>query len=151
MKVLGVNAAQASLWLCVVDGDVPEDTDPSNLTLRAGVACGFALLAFHGECVRVLTRLAPDRIVILDPEPVASLKASARSRFAAEALLAFAAEQAEISCVRIARATARSRLQLGQKGPLKDHVRSVLPEPAGPHWAGKRDLAALAAVAVLRG
>ena len=44
MKVLGVNAGQASLWLCVVGDEGPEDTDPSSLTLFDGPVGGHALL-----------------------------------------------------------------------------------------------------------
>ena len=152
MKVLGVNAGQASLWLCVVGDEGPEDTDPSSLTLLDGPVGGHALVAFHSECARVLSRLTPDRVVILDPEPTAPLPlSSARPRFSAEAILALAAEQAGIDCERIARATVRSRHQLGRKGALKAHVKSVVPESAGPYWGGKRDLAALAALAVREG
>lgn len=151
MKMLGVNASQASLWLCVVGDDGPEDTDPSSLALCDGAAAGYALLAFHGECTRVLTRLAPNRIVILDPEPTASLRAAARPRFSAETILAFAAEQAGINCERITRAAVRSRHQLGRKGALGAHAKSVIPEPVGTHWIGKRDLAALAALAARKG
>jgi hypothetical protein len=56
-----------------------------------------------------------------------------------------------VTCVRLARATLRSRLDLPRTGGIADHVTSVFDTPVGKYWTKKRDLAALAARAEIVG
>ena len=153
MRFLGVNAAGGKLWLCLVDDHGAAETEPAWLELRDGPHAGYAIAAFRDECVHVLTALAPDRVVILDMEPGGRVPkvADLRTRFTAETLLASCAVDAGVTCVRLARATLRSRLGLPRKGGVADHVTSVFDTPVGKHWTKKRDLAALAARAEIVG
>lgn len=153
MRVLGVNAAGGKLWLCIVDDDGASDTQPVSLELREGLDAGYAIAAFRDECVHALTALSPDRVVILDMEPGGRVPkvADLRTRFTAETLLASCAVDARVTCVRITRATLRSRLGLPRTGGVADHVTSIFDTPAGKHWTKKRDLAALAARAEIVG
>jgi hypothetical protein len=153
LRVLGVNAAAGKLWLCMVDDGGPAETEPAFLELRDGPHAGYAIAAFRDECVHALTALSPDRVVILDMEQggPASKVADLRTRFTAETLLASCAVDATVTCVRLARATLRSRLGLPRRGSIADHVASVFDVPVGKNWTKKRDLAALAARAEIVG
>ncbi|WP_370944744.1 hypothetical protein AB5J62_37300 [Amycolatopsis sp. cg5] len=153
MRVLGVNAAGGKLWLCLVDDSGVLETEPTCLELRDGPQAGYAIVAFRDECVHALTALSPNRVVILDMEPGGRVPkvADMRTRFTAEALLASCAVDAEVTCVRLARATLRSRLGLPRKGAVADHVASVFDTPVGKYWTKKRDLAAVAARAEIVG
>jgi hypothetical protein len=147
LRVLGVNATAGKLWLCLVDDNGPQETEPGLLELRAGIQAGYAIKAFQDECNHMLTALSPDHIVILDMETGGrNLKiADMRSRFAAETLLAVCAADMGLTCVRLARATLRSRLAIPRTGALANHVDSIFSAPVGTNWKKKRDLAALAA------
>lgn len=148
LRCLGVNAAQGRLWLCLVHDDKPIETSPESMSLLEGQQAGYDLIAFQRECLRVLSRLSPGLVVILEPETTAKLSYRAtRDRLAAETILALAAAEAGIECQRSARASLRSRLEVPRSGSLKDHVPSVVPQPVGKSWSGRRDLAALAAIA----
>lgn len=73
-----------------------------------------------------------------------------QKRFALEMLLALGAAEAGADCDRLSRAAARSVLGLPRSGQLAKLVPEVT-ERVGKHWGpGKRDLAALAAVAAER-
>ena len=54
MRVLGVNAAGAKLWLTLVADDGPEDTDPPCLELSEGAEGGLSISAFRVECRHVV-------------------------------------------------------------------------------------------------
>jgi hypothetical protein len=148
-----VNAAGGKLWLCLVDDHGALRAEPEFLELRAGPHAGYAITAFREECVHTLTALSPDRVVILDMEPGGRIPkvADLRTRFTAETLLASSAVDAEVTCVRLARATLRSRLGLPRTGGVADHATSVFDTPVGKYWTKKRDLAALAARAEIVG
>jgi hypothetical protein len=148
-----VNAAGHKLWLCLVKDDEAFETEPNCVELRAGPNAGYAMTAFRSECVHTLNALAPDRVVILDMEPGGRVPkmADLRARFTAETLLVSCAVEAEVTCVRLARATLRSRLSLPRKGGVADHATSVFDTPVGRNWTKKRDLAALAARAEIVG
>jgi hypothetical protein len=109
MKVLGVNGAGSKLWLTLVGDDGPEDTKPSSLDMSQGPEGGLSVTAFRVECRHVLSRLKPDLVVVLDPEPTGSLAwKSFLPRVAAETLLVAEAADAGIPCERISRAGVRS-------------------------------------------
>lgn len=153
VTVLGVNGSAGTLWLCLVEGERALETDPGRLELHDGPEAGYAIGSFRDECTRVLKALSPDRLVILDMEQTrqAPKVADLRARFTAEALLAAAAIDAGLPCVRLARATVRSRLGLPRAGKLADHVPIVFAAPTGTYWKSKRDFAALAARAEIVG
>ena len=114
--------------------------------MPTGVETGQQLVEFRDQCRRVLNRVKPDHVLILDPEPTGQLSyKQSRGRVTGETLLALAAAEAEIPCDRMSRATVRSRVGLDRSGRLSDRVAEVLPTPPCTHWKGKRDLAALVA------
>jgi hypothetical protein len=149
LRFLGVNATGAKLWLCLVGDDGVMTTEPGWLELHEGHQAGYAMTAFREECAQALTALAPDRVVILEMETSGRVPkvADMRNRFTAETILTSCAIDAEMTCVRLARATVRSRLCLPRAGALASHVTSVFETPIGKYWTNKRDLAALAAQA----
>jgi hypothetical protein len=153
LNVLGVNAVGGKLWLCLVNEEGAQETEPACVELRTGSQAGYAIEAFRAESVHALKALSPDRVVVLDLEAGGRVPkiADMRTRFSAEALLASVAVDAGVPCVRLARATLRSRLGLPRKGGLSDHVTQVFPASVGTHWTKKRDLAALAARAEIVG
>jgi hypothetical protein len=147
VTVLGVHGSGSTLWLCLVEDERALETDPGRLELREGLEAGYAIGSFRDECTRTLKALAPDRIAILDMEQSRQVPkiADMRARFTAEALLAACAIDAGLPCVRLPRATVRSRLGLPRSGKLADHVSLVFDAPTGTYWKAKRDFAALAA------
>ena len=148
-----MNAVGGKLWLCLVNEDGALETEPASLELRTGSQAGYAIEAFRAECVHALKALSPNRVVILDLEAGGRVPkvADMRTRFTAEALLVSCAVDAGVPCVRLARATLRSRLGLPRTGGIADHVAQVFTAPAGKYWTKKRDLAALAARAEIAG
>jgi hypothetical protein len=153
LKVLGVNAVAGKLWLCLVSEDGALETEPACLELRTGAQAGYDIESFRAECIHALKALSPNRVVILDLEAGGRVPkiADLRTRFTGEALLVSCAVDAGVLCVRLARATLRSRLGLPRTGGIADHVTQVFAVPAGKYWTKKRDLAALAARAEIVG
>ncbi len=135
MKVLGVNATAGKLWFCLVDDNGAHETEPGWLELRDGTQAGYAMQAFQSECNHMLTALSPARIVILDMETGGRTPkiSGLRSRCTAETLLALCAVNMGVACVRLPRATLRSRLAIPRKGALTDHVNQVFSAPVGAH------------------
>lgn len=149
---MGVNPSANGMWLvCADDGEVV-DTSPFRLALPSGMESGQKLAALLDECERALRDLAPDGIVVLDPEVTAKIPFSqARARVTAETLLALAAAKVDLPYEKLSRAGLRSRLELPRSGKLTALVPQKVPQPLAPHWTGKRDLAALAALAGIDG
>ncbi|MBA8965059.1 hypothetical protein JOJ86_007425 [Rhodococcus percolatus] len=147
MKVLGVNGASSKLYLGVVGDNGPELVDPPALEVGTGGEGGLSLIALRSECDHALARIAPDLVVILDPESNAKLTwKAAMPRLSAETVLVCAATAAGIPVERVTRPFVRSACSFGRSGSLASHAKDRYPDPVGPYWAGKRDLAALAAV-----
>lgn len=147
MKVLGVNGASTKLYLAVVGDDGLEHVDPPLLEVVQGNEGGLALIALRLECEHALARIAPDLVVILDPEANAKLTwKTTMQRVSAESVLVCAATAAGISVERVTRPSVRSACSFGRSGSLAVHAKEHYPDSVGPYWAGKRDLAALAAV-----
>lgn len=146
MKVLGVNGSGATLWLALFGHDGPEDTEPYSLQLGDGSEGGLALTDLKAEARHVLTRLKPDLVVVLDPESNGVFKwKNTLLRVSAETMLVLAADATKIPVERVTRASVRSKLSLGRSGSLASHAKEAYPDRVGSHWAGKRDVAVLAA------
>lgn len=136
------------MWLaCAEDGDLIA-TELVSLSLPSGMESGQQLAYLLEDSKRALERLAPDRVLILDPESIGKLTyAQSRRRVTGETLLTLAAAQAELPCDYVSRKALRKELGLPARGKLTDLVRDVVSEPLKPHWKNERDLAALAALA----
>lgn len=148
MRSLGVNPAGGVLWLACAEAGRVLDLSPYSVSLASGLEASESLIAFVEESERVLRDLAPDRVLLLDPETNAKFAFSAvRVRVTGETLFAFAAAKAGVACERLTRPTVRTRLSLPRSGSLESHVGTCVPSPLAPHWKKKRDLAALAALA----
>lgn len=144
---MGVNPSANGMWLVCADDGKVLSTVPYRLSMPSGMESGQKLIGLLDECERVLRDLAPDRIVVLDPEPTARMTFSkSRPRVTAETLLALAAARADLPFGKVSRAAVRSRLGLPKSGGLPTLVPATV-ERLDPHWKGKRDLAALAALA----
>lgn len=147
MRVMGVHCSTQDAYLAVVDGRVVVDDMPERLRLPAGVESGAGLLEFVEEVRRALGRVAPDHVVILQPEgkqPGASY-ARIAPRVVIETLLRLCAAQEGISVDLQPRPTVRARLGLPARGSLETHIDRAGPA-TGQYWAAGRALAALAAL-----
>lgn len=148
MRTLGVNGAGASLYLAVAQDGVILDVAPYIFAEPSGLAACDRLPALRDRAEKTVKSLGVERVRILDPE--VTYKAAAVSlldRIALETVFALGAADAGVDCERLPRPTLRSLLALPKKGALIDLVTGVTPR-TGPHWSpGKRDLAALAAIA----
>lgn len=149
MRTVGANSTGDRLWLVTVVDGVVVDTLPQSLTLPSGLESGRQLEAMLESAKRAMRDLQPDRVAVLDPEQRNQLNfAQSRRRVVGETLLALACASLDIPCDYLARATLRARLQLPRSGPLVGLVETVIPTGLARNWGGKRDLAALAALAV---
>ena len=150
MRTLGVNGAGDTLYFAVADSGEVLDLDPYVFAEPTGIPAVRRYAALRAEGEKVVRSLEVERVRILDPETTYAPPAvSVQKRFALETLLHLGACDAGVDCDRMSRARCRSLLELPKKGALPDLVKEAT-EKVGPHWARKRDLAALAALAAGR-
>ena len=147
MRVLGVNGSGPDLWVALYGDDGPESTDPVKLSLPDGTEGGYALNSFRTTVEHTLREWSPEIIVILNPRSPTGDPPWRRAlpRISAETMLVLAATACDIPVERVAPGSIQSKLALGKSGGLREHAKKLLPVKVGTHWAGKRDLAALAA------
>lgn len=145
---MGVNAAGTKLWLAgTVDGQLI-DIQPYVLEMPTGLESGDQLVAFLEDCKRVVAKLRPHRVVVLNPESMAQASLlKARDRATGEAFISLASAQAGIPCDYVSRQKLRATLELPKSGKLADVAKQVVSKPMRPHWKNARDLASLAALA----
>lgn len=151
MRTLGLHAAGDTLYLAVaVDGEV-SDIGPYVFQQPQGLSAARGLTALRTEAAKVVTSLKIERVRILNAEPnYKGTYSSLLTRVALETIFALGAAEADVDCDRFTRAKVRSLLSLSKSGSLTARVGEVT-APVGPQWApGKRDLAALTAIAADR-
>jgi len=136
------------MWLvCATDSQIVP-TEPPSLRLPSGLESGQQLAALLDDCERVLRKLKPARVVVLDPETNNQLTfAKSRGRVTGEVIMSIAAAQLDIHCSYMSRKALRSQLGLPASGKLSSHAALVVAVPLSPNWRDKRDLASLAALA----
>lgn len=151
VKTLGVNGTNDRAYLAVArDGEVI-DTQPYSVSLATGMPDGEQLITLRDEIVRLLEVHRIDRVRILDAESNYQSSYSALTgRLTIETVIALAASEKEIDCLRLTRRRVRSILEIEIKGKLSVEAARSYPIVGGS-WTGKRDLAALAAIAGNRG
>ncbi len=138
------------MWLACADDGAIVDTTPYQLDVPAGLERGLQLVGLLDECTRVLEKLSPGAVAILNPESTARITSfgSVRARVTGEVMLSLAAAKLGLPCRYISRPTVRSVLKLGTRGRLSDVVTNATGVQLRPHWKGERDLAALTALAL---
>ncbi|WP_447946271.1 hypothetical protein [Microbacterium lacticum] len=148
MALLGVNGTANELWLAVVSDEgevldsqvriVPAPDSPLATQIRTAL----------DEAERVIETNGITVVVILEPETGRFQPSYFQSvlRISLESAVVLAADQAGIVSVRRSRKWVRATLDLPRTGALSAHAAAVV-EPHPPHWASKRDVAALAALA----
>jgi hypothetical protein len=152
MAVLGINGTTGGLWLAVVGDDRQVADSPPQLNPASNAPLDKQIPIAVADAKRLFDRLGIFTVVILDAETGGRNSPSYTQlvpRISMEAAVMYAAHEHGIPAVRVTRARVRSALDLPKSGKLSDLAATVL-EPHPPHWVGKRDLAALAALAVLR-
>lgn len=147
MRTLGVNVASDCAYLSIVDDGRVVDAQPYSLGAPQGLAGGVALVAFKDDFRKILATYEVRRLRVLDPEAThrGSYVSFAR-RYTLEAIIVLAGAEQGIDSDRISRASVRSILSLPRQRSLQAHASGLI-EPTGPYWSGKRDAAALAALA----
>lgn len=151
MRYLGVNCSSSFAFLAlIVDGAVVTG-DPPRYAPPSGESSARLDRFFEGFR-EILADLTPDVVALVQPEQETRFRLSYSAlepRIAMETLvrLATVRSDAGIAMEVLARPTVRSRLGLPASGKLVNLVERVIPEPVGPYWRDKRDLAALAALA----
>lgn len=152
MRTLGASATGATIWLAVIEDGQLRDSDPHRLVAGEGLERGQQLVALLDDCTRVLEELKPEAVSVLDPEGNGKFTfRQSRDRITGEVLLSLAAARLSIPCSYVSRASVKSRLSLGSAGSLASHAPKVFRQPLSPYWKGKRDLAAMAALAAQEG
>jgi hypothetical protein len=150
MRVLGVNGSTSSLWLALVDDDREVVAGgPTHLSAPENASVAHLLDTVRAEATRLLESHRVERVRVLDAETNGQPSyAQLAKRIGMETAFMLAAHDLQLDVDRITRARLRSVLQLGNSGRLTDLASGRLVANA-PHWANKRDLAALAAMAGL--
>ena len=147
MRALGVNGTGDTLWLaCAEDGELV-DLDPYSFKLPAGLERGEALRAGVEELAAILKRCGADVVALQEPETTSSTYQSLVPRMTVEIVLEFAAAEVSVEFRRVSRAKLRSLLELPRSGSVNGYASQVIAKPQNPHWAKKRDIAAMVAVA----
>lgn len=150
MRAVGVNVAADIAYLSVIDDEKLLDVEPFMLRLPQGLVGTDALLGLRDDVAKVLTTHGVDRLRVLDAETNSSGSySSLKTRLSIETVFLLAAAERGIDAGRLARAQVRSILSLSRQGSLKTHAVTVC-LPSGPYWSGKRDVAAMAAIAAGR-
>lgn len=151
MRILGVNAAGSHLYFAVVEDGAIVDSEPYSITFAAAALDQQRLVVLHDDMKRVLEIANADSIRVLDAEAgYQDTQKGWRDRMALESVLELAAAERGTQFFRATRSSVRTAFGLPKVGKLGSYV-SGLTDPAGRYWAGKRDLAALAALATLKG
>lgn len=145
--VLGANATSGTLWFAVAVDGVLTHEDPSKFDLPAGLVRPRALEAGRDEIADMLARLNVELVVLAEPEVSQQTYQSLVARMSVELVLEFGAAKAGVELRRLTRAKVRSAHGLGRRGSVSSHAKAVISDPLAPHWANKRDVAALAALA----
>ena len=146
-----MSAAGSRLWLAVVDDGDLVSVEPYLLEVPEGLESGERLVAFLDDCRRVVAKLSPGRVLVLNPETTGQTTfLKSRGRATAEAFMSLAAAQAEVPCTYLTRQRLRSVLGLPKAGKLSDLAGTLVHKPMRPHWKNERDLASLAALAAHR-
>ncbi|GAA1778884.1 hypothetical protein GCM10009795_026230 [Nocardioides hankookensis] len=147
MRALGVNGAGDTLWLACADDGELVDLDPYSFKLPAGLERGEGLRAGVEELAAILKRVAPDVVALQEPETSQATYQSLVPRMSVEIVLEFAAAEAGVEMRRVSRAKLRSLLGLPRSGAVSSYSSEVISKPQNPHWAKKREIAAMSAVA----
>ncbi|MFC5996026.1 hypothetical protein ACFQE5_17615 [Pseudonocardia hispaniensis] len=150
MRTVGINVAADTAYLSVVDDGELLEAEPYLLRLPRGLDGARALLGLRDDVAKVLTTHGVNRLRVLDAEANSNGSyASLKDRLSIETTFMLAAAEHDIDAGRLTRAQVRSILSLPREGALKTHAAAVC-SPSGPYWSGKRDIAAMAAIAAGR-
>lgn len=147
MRTLGINGAGNVLYLAVAEDDRILDLEPYSVTEPEGLASDQRLISVRDRFKRILATHSVQRVRVLDAETqYKTTYAALRDRMAMETVALMASAESGVDACRLSRQKVKSLLGLTGPGALGTRVQEVT-EPIGGHWARKRDLAALVALA----
>ncbi len=151
MRALGLNCAANTIYLVTLeDGKILED-DPLRLGMPDLEAASTQLRAFISTFGSALIDLAVERIGLVLPESTyQTTYKQLADRAAAETLIRLSALEQQVRFERLTRQRVRAALKLGQAGSLSSLVEKVVSAGKEPYWRQGRDLAAVAAFAVVK-
>ena len=151
MRALGLNCAANTIYLVTLeDGKILGD-DPLRLGMPDLEAASTQLRSFMSTFDSALIDLAVERIGLVLPE--SSYQATYKQladRAAAETLIRLTALDHQVRFERLTRQRVRAVLKLGPAGSLSSLVEKVVKAGNEPYWRQGRDLAAVAALAVVK-
>ena len=148
-RVLGVVSKKDQILVAIADdGLIIEDADHDRVEIARGSDEAGQLLAFNEDVQRLLAEVQPDRVRMLKPEGNhAAVYGEWAPKLALETIVRLCCAQAEIPVDVLARATARTRLNIDRRGNFEKHLPAALGEPVGRYWSQGRNVAAAAALA----
>lgn len=148
VAILGVNGATNELWLAVVSDDGEVLDAQVRIQPASDSPLGTQVSTALDEAGRIIVTNGITAAVILEPETGQFQPSYSASvlRISLETAVVMAAHRAGVPVVRRSRKWVRTKLDLPNRGKLSELARDVV-EAHPPHWTGKRDLAALAALA----
>ena len=146
-KVMGVNITSSHAFFAVADDGVIVDGHVERSDVPQAQSGGVQLVEALADLNRRLAASDPALIAILQAETnYTDTDVGWRPRMTYEALIRVAAGERQIPTEFLGRAAVRSRLSLGRKGKLADHL-GAAGDAVGRYWTAGRGLAALTALA----
>jgi hypothetical protein len=151
VRTLGVTCTPRIAYLTLAVDGVITEASVERVEVAAQYESSAELLSTLEEIKRALGQLRPDAIALLMPEQGGRKRTypEIAPRVALETLIRNGAVQDHVDIEVLARPTARARLGIARSGDLASHVGEVIPERVGRYWTAGRDVAGLAALAVL--
>jgi hypothetical protein len=153
VRTVGVSCTPHIAYLTLaVDAEI-EEAPVERVEVAAQYEASAELLSTLGEIKRAFGQLRPDKVGLLMPEQSRHKKTyqEIAPRVALETLVRIAVVEAGIDIEVLARPTVRARLRIAKKGDLSSHVGEAIGKPVGHYWSKGRDIAGLAALAIIDG
>jgi hypothetical protein len=153
VRSVGVTCTPHVAYLSLAINGAIAEAPVERVEVAAQYESSEELLSTLDEIKRALGQLRPDVVVLLMPEQSRHKRTyqEIAPRVALETLVRIAAVQEKIAIEVLPRPTVRSRLGIARAGDLASHVGTTIADPVGRYWTAGRDVAALAALAGLKG
>ena len=146
VRALGAHCTAKALYFAVAENGTIAVGGVQKVEVPDGLKTGASLAALAAELRCRLVEIAATRAALLMPRSYRAPNLAV-ARLGAETLLRLIAADRGLEVELLHRATARTRLGIGQTGSLDSRIATLFPTPVGDYWAEGRRYAAFAALA----
>jgi hypothetical protein len=146
VRALGAHCTAKALYFAVAENGTIAAAGVQKVEVPDGLRAGASLAALAAELRCRLAEISATRAALLMPRSYRAPNLAV-ARLGAETLLRLIAADHGLEVELLHRATARTRLGIGQTGSLDARIAVLFPTPVGEYWAEGRRYAAFAALA----